>query len=187
MRFSKAQTVQAFEWFIGLRYTRAKRRNQFISFITFISVLGMALGVATLIVILSVMNGFQDEVRTRILGVAAHLQITGADNNLSGWQLVAENASRHSQVSAAAPYVTAQGMLGFDQVVRGAVIRGVLPDYEERVADISAHMELGSLTDLRPGEFGIVLGSELAHALGVRLGEKVTVIAPQGQVTPAGI
>ncbi len=179
--------MQPFELFIGLRYTRAKRRNHFISFISLISMAGIALGVAALIVVLSVMNGFQEELRTRILGVAAHIQISGPDNTLAGWPRVAADAGRNPEVVAAAPYVTAQGMLAFDGAVQGAVIRGILPDYEDRVADIGAHMKRGRLGDLRPGDFGIVLGADLARALGVTLGDKVVLIAPEGQVTPAGI
>ena len=148
---------------------------------------GIALGVAALIVVLSVMNGFQQELRTRILGVASHVQITGGDNTLADWHRVAAEASRNPEVVAAAPYIMAQNMLTFDQAVQGAVVRGILPEYEARVAQFSSHMKLGRLEDLRSGEFGIVLGSELARALGARLGDKVVVMAPQGQVTPAGV
>ncbi|WP_124947653.1 lipoprotein-releasing ABC transporter permease subunit [Sulfurirhabdus autotrophica] len=179
--------MQPFELFIGLRYTRAKRRNHFISFISLISMLGIALGVAALIVVLSVMNGFQEELRARILGVAAHAQISGLDNTLSNWQSVESQAIKHPEVVAAAPYIMAQGMLSFDQNVQGVIIRGILPEYEDKVADIGQHMKAGKLTNLRAGEFGIVLGSELARALGVGIGEKLVLIAPQGQVTPAGI
>ncbi len=179
--------MQPFELFIGLRYTRAKRRNHFISFISLISMLGIALGVAALIVVLSVMNGFQEELRARILGVAAHAQISGLDNTLSNWQSVESQAIKHPEVVAAAPYIMAQGMLSFDQNVQGVIIRGILPEYEDKVADIGRHMKAGKLTNLRAGEFGIVLGSELARALGVGIGEKLVLIAPQGQVTPAGI
>ncbi len=149
--------------------------------------LGIALGVAALIVVLSVMNGFQEELRARILGVAAHAQISGFDNTLSNWQAVATGAAKHPEVLASAPYVMAQGMLAFDQNVQGAVIRGILPEDEDKVAEIGQHMKAGKLTDLHAGEFGIVLGSELARALGVGLGEKLVLIAPQGQVTPAGV
>ena len=149
--------------------------------------LGIALGVAALIVVLSVMNGFQEELRSRILGVAAHAQISGSDNTLANWQDVAAGAAKHPEVVAAAPYVMAQGMLAFDQNVQGAVIRGILPEYEDKVAEIGQHMKAGKLSDLHAGEFGIVLGSELARALGVSLGEKLVLIAPQGQVTPAGV
>ena len=179
--------MRAFELFIGLRYTRAKRRNHFISFISLASMLGIALGVMALIVVLSVMNGFQEELRTRILGVAAHAQISGPDNVLADWQSVAAQASKHPEVAAVAPYVMAQGMLSSGQAVQGAVIRGVVPKEEERVAEIGQHMKSGRMEDLRAGEFGIVLGSELARALSVVQGDKVVLIAPQGQVTPAGI
>ena len=180
-----------YELFIGLRYTRARSRvsgrNHFISFISLISMAGIALGVAALITVLSVMNGFQNELRERILGVAAHVQISGPGNALSDWQSVAAVAATDPRVVASAPYVDAQGMLTYDGAVRGAVIRGVIPEREDQVADIGSHMKAGSLTALKPGEFGIVLGAELARALGVLVGDKVTLIAPQGQVTPAGI
>ncbi len=176
-----------YELLVGLRYTRAKRRNHFISFISLTSMLGIALGVAALIVVLSVMNGFQKEVRARILGVVSHVQITGADNRLADWQVVAREAAAHPQVAAAAPFVNAQGMLVFGASVRGAVVRGIVPELEQKVAEIGLHMTAGKLESLVPGEFGIVLGSELARALGVRAGDKVTLIAPQGLVTPAGI
>ncbi len=176
-----------YELFIGLRYTRAKRRNHFISFISLISMCGIGLGVAALIVVLSVMNGFQKELRTRILGVASHVQISGPGGDLAAWQQVAEQAARHKSVVAAAPYVAAQGMLSFDQTVRGVMVRGVLPDAEEQVADFNRYMRGSSMQALKPGEFGIVLGSELARALHVFVGDKVTLIAPQGLVTPAAI
>ena len=179
-----------YELMIGLRYTRARRRqgrNPFISFIAAIAMLGIALGVAALIVVLSVMNGFQEELRTRILGVASHVQISGLNGEIGGWEQVAQQAARQPHVMAAAPYITAQGMLSFDQTVRGALVRGVLPDQEEKVADFAQHMRAGSLADLKAGEFGIVLGAELARGLRVFPGDKVTLIAPQGLVTPAAI
>jgi lipoprotein-releasing system permease protein len=176
-----------YELLVGLRYTRAKRRNHFISFISLTSMLGIALGVAALIVVLSVMNGFQKEVRARILSVVSHVQITGADSRLPDWQAVAREAAAHPQVVAAAPFVNAQGMLLFGASVRGAVVRGIVPELEQKVAEIGLHMIAGKLESLVSGEFGIVLGSELARALGARAGDKVTLIAPQGLVTPAGI
>ena len=176
-----------YELLVGLRYTRAKRRNHFISFISLTSMFGIFLGVAALIVVLSVMNGFQKEVRARILGVVSHVQVTGADNRLADWQAVAREAAERPQVAAAAPFVNAQGMLVFGASVRGAVVRGIVPELEQKVADIGLHMMTGKLESLVPGEFGIVLGSELARALGARAGDKVTLIAPQGLVTPAGI
>jgi lipoprotein-releasing system permease protein len=179
--------LSSYELFIGLRYTRAKRRNHFISFISMISMAGIALGVAALIVVLSVMNGFQDELRNRILGVASHIQITGGDNTLDDWRARMDEAKQHPDVLAAAPYIMAQNMLVYGQAVQGAIVRGILPEMEKGVAHFSSHMKRGSLDDLKAGEFGIVLGSELARALGAKLGDKVVVMAPQGQVTPAGI
>jgi len=176
-----------YELFIGLRYTRAKRRNHFISFISLTSMLGIALGVAALITVLSVMNGFQEELRTRILGVASHLQISGSDNTLADWARVANFVRGSPQVQAAAPYIMAQGMLSFGQAVQGAVVRGILPADEDKVAELGSHMKAGKLSDLRAGEFGIVLGAELAQSLGAGLGDKVVVMAPQGQFTPAGV
>ena len=176
-----------YELLVGLRYTRAKRRNHFISFISLMSMAGIALGVAALIVVLSVMNGFQKELRARILGVASHVQISGLDGKLVDWEKTAKAAMEDRRVKAAAPFVQAQAMLSAGQAVRGTVVRGILPDKEATVADIGNHMRSGSLDALKPGSFGIVLGSELARALGVTTGEKVAVIAPQGQVTPAGL
>jgi len=179
-----------YELWIGLRYTRAGKRsahrNGFISFISLISVAGLALGVAALIVVLSVMNGFQKELRTRILGVASHVQISGVGGELHDWPRVAAMAMRPG-VLAAAPYVQAQAMLAQGEAVRGALIRGILPAEEEKVADFARYMKAGTLELLEPGEFGIILGLELAHALGATLGDKVTLIAPQGMVTPAAV
>ncbi len=176
-----------YELLVGLRYTRAKRRNHFISFISLISMAGIALGVMALIVVLSVMNGFQKELRTRILGVASHVQISAANNKLTDWPAVAKVASEHPRVTGTAPFVNAQGLLSFGQTVRGSIVRGVIPEMEDKVAEIGAHMRAGKLEALKAGEFGIVLGSELARALGVLNGEKIVIIAPQGQVTPAGV
>jgi lipoprotein-releasing system permease protein len=179
--------LQPFELFIGLRYTRAKRRNHFISVIALISMLGIALGVMALITVLSVMNGFQKELRGRILGVASHVQVSGVANRLALWREVMERVQAHPEVVAAAPFVMAQSMLSFGSTVQGAVIRGIDPGAETKVAEIGKHMRSGSLDALKPGEFGIVLGSELARALTVRVDDTVVLIAPQGQVTPAGI
>ena len=179
--------MSAYELFIGLRYTRAKRRNHFISFISLISLLGITLGMTALITVMSVMNGFQKEVRSRILGVASHIQISGFGGPLTDWQKVAREALRHPQVEAAAPYVSAQGMVSYNNVVSGVVVRGVLPDMEDHVADLGRMMIDGKLNDLVPGRFGIVIGRELARALGVFTGDKIVLISPQGQVTPAGI
>ena len=182
--FSK---LSGFELFVGLRYTRAKRKNHFISFISLTSMIGIALGVAALIVVLSVMNGFQKELRTRILGVASHLEITGSNNQLSDWPYVANYSAKQPHVLASAPYIMAQGMLSYDQGVQGAIIRGVLPIAEDKVADLGRNMKVGHLTDLKAGEFGIILGADLAYNLGAQVGDKVVVMAPQGQFTPAGV
>jgi lipoprotein-releasing system permease protein len=176
-----------YELFVGWRYTRAKRKNHFISFISLTSMVGIALGVAALIVVLSVMNGFQKELRTRILGVASHLEITGSNNQLADWQNIAEFTSKTKRVIASAPYITAQGMLSYSQGVQGAIIRGIVPAAEDKVADLGKHMQAGSLSDLRAGEFGIILGTDLAYALGAQIGDKVVVMAPQGQFTPTGV
>ena len=180
-----------YELLIGLRYTRAQPRegaaNRFISFIALISMLGLALGVAALIVVLSVMNGFQKELRERILGVVSHVQVSSESGELADWSKVVQGVARHPRVKAAAPYVQAQGMLTFDGQVRGVMVRGILPEAEDKVADFARHMKSGKLEQLVPGEFGIVLGSELARALRARAGDKVALLAPQGLVTPAAI
>lgn len=176
-----------FELFVGLRYTRAKRKNHFISFISLTSMVGIALGVAALIVVLSVMNGFQSELRTRILGVASHLEITEAGNQLSDWQGLASRLKSQPEVLASAPYVMAQGMLSYGQAVQGAIVRGVLPTQENQVADLGKHMKAGELSNLRAGDFSIVLGADLARLLGVGIGDKVVLMAPQGQFTPTGV
>ena len=179
--------MSPYELFIGLRYTRAKKRNHFISFISLISLMGITLGMTALITVMSVMNGFQKEVRTRILGVASHVQIGSLHGNLSHWQQTAEEAAKHPTVEAAAPYVTAQGMLSHNQVVQGVMVRGILPTMEDKVADFAKMMVSGELDNLAPGEFGIVIGMELARTMGTFLGDKIVLISPQGQVTPAGI
>jgi lipoprotein-releasing system permease protein len=176
-----------YELLVGLRYTRAKRRNRFIGINSLVSMIGIFVGVWALIVVLSVMNGFQKEVRTRILGVASHVQITSIDNRLPDWRSIAALAAQHPRVRATAPFVQAQAMLAAGQAVRGALVRGILPEEEEKVADIGQHMRSGSLADLRPGEFGVVLGADLARGLGVLPGDKLALVAPQGLVTPAGI
>ncbi|KZE35206.1 lipoprotein-releasing system permease protein [Crenobacter luteus] len=176
-----------FEAFIGLRYLRARRSNGFISFISLVSVLGIALGVAALIIVLSVMNGFQKEIRGRILGVASHLEISSYDARLPDWPAYAKLAEREPEVRAVAPFVNAQGLLTSRGVVRGALVRGVEPAREDQVVEVGHKMLAGRLSDLKPGGFGIVLGVELARQLGVAVGDKVTLLTPQGNVTPAGL
>ncbi len=179
-----------FELLLGLRYVRARRRRTgggFVSFISFVSMAGIALGVAALIVVLSVMNGFQRELRTRILGVASHVQINAYEGELQDWQKYADIARKQPEVRAAAPFVQAQAMFAMDSNVRGAIVRGIDPALEDAVADFAKFMKAGQLGDLKPGEFGVILGSDLARALGVLPGDKVTLIAPQGLVTPAAV
>ncbi|MFP5506497.1 MAG: lipoprotein-releasing ABC transporter permease subunit [Gammaproteobacteria bacterium] len=175
-----------YELFIGLRYTRAKRRNHFISFISAISMLGIALGVTALITVLSVMNGFEQELRTRILGMAAHVQILGYGQGLADWEGVAAVADDHPEVVGSAPYVEAETMLTQGTRVSGAILRGILPAAEPRVSDVGEHLKIGALADLRPGEYGIILGSELAMMIGAGVGDKITVVSPQATLTPVG-
>jgi lipoprotein-releasing system permease protein len=176
-----------YELTVGLRYTVSRRRNRFIGINSIVSMIGIWVGVWALIVVLSVMNGFQKEVRTRILGVVSHLQIVAEDNRLEDWQGVAKIGAQHPRVVATAPFVQAQAMLTNGPAVRGAMVRGILPDQEETVADLGRHMRSGALEALRPGEFGVVLGADLAARLGALRGDKVAIIAPQGIVTPAGL
>src|SRR5512134_3939749 len=148
---------------------------------------GIALGIAALITVMSVMNGFEREIRTRILGVASHIQIAGGERGLANWEAVAAQATANPEVLAAAPYVSAQGLVSTGSGVRGVFVRGIVPELEDQVADIGRHMVSGTLADLTAGDFGIVLGIGLARALRVQVGDRVTLVAPQGQVTPAGL
>ncbi|MCU0987872.1 MAG: lipoprotein-releasing ABC transporter permease subunit [Acetobacteraceae bacterium] len=175
-----------FPLFIGLRYTRARRRNHFISFITVISLLGIILGVTALITVLSVMNGFHKEVRSRILGMASHAEILSVSGGLKDWPSAVAQAKADERVVGAAPFVDAQVMLINGQNVSGAIVRGILPEQEPEVSDVGDKMVAGRLTDLRVGEYGIILGRELANVLNVNLGDGVTVVTPQITVTPAG-
>ena len=180
--------MRPFELYVGLRYTRAKRRTHFISIISFISIAGIALGLWALITVMSVMNGFEKEIRARILGAAAHIQIVAGDNGTFGdWQALAQSVKKDPEVVAAAPFVSAQGLLSTGGAVRGVFIRGIVPELENEVADFGAHMRAGDLAALKPGEFGIVLGIGVAHGLQLAVGDRVTLISPQGQVTPAGL
>ncbi|MGZ8288446.1 MAG: lipoprotein-releasing ABC transporter permease subunit [Telluria sp.] len=179
-----------YEWLVGLRYTRAGRRsgrNSFISFISLISVSGIALGVAALIVVLSVMNGFQKEVTDRMLSVLAHIEVYDARGAMPDWQAAAKEAFKNPAVKGAAPFVATQGMLLQDGVMRPAVIRGVLPSEEGKVSDVAKSVKRGSLDALQPGSFNVVMGYALARALNVDMGDKVTMMLAQAQTTPAGV
>jgi lipoprotein-releasing system permease protein len=179
--------LRPYELYVGLRYTRAKRRTHFISFISLISVLGTVLGISALISVMSVMNGFEKEIRARILGAAAHIQVMGADGTIASWEPLAAAVKTNPEVLAAAPFVNAQGLLTNGTTVRGVFVRGIVPELENTVADFNTHMRAGKLEDLRPGEFGIALGISLARGLRLDVGDRVTLVSPQGQVTPAGL
>lgn len=173
--------------FVGLRYTRAKRRNHFVSFISLVSILGIFLGVTALITVLSVMNGFEKEVRERILDMIAHVTVTDYLGPMRDWREVVQTAQTQPGVEAAAPYVEGQGMLVQGRTVQGVMIRGIEPRLEAAVANIEEKMQAGSLETLAPGEFGMVLGYDLARILGADVGDKVTLVTPSANVTPAGI
>jgi lipoprotein-releasing system permease protein len=173
------------ELFIGLRYTRAKRRNHFISFISLVSMLGIAVGVTALITAISVMNGFEQQLTERILGAVADVTISGVGESVQDWQGTVKLADANPHVRGAAPYVEEVALLQGRRVT-GAMIRGVLPDEEDKVSDIGRKMTRGKLAALAPGSYGIVLGDELAMQLGVTVGDKVTVYTPDVSVTPIG-
>lgn len=177
---------------IGLKYTRSRRRKAvgqrdgFLSFISGISMAGIALGVAALIVVLSVMNGFQKEVRDRMLSVLSHIEIT-SPHGLSDWEPIAETLAKQAHVLGVAPMVSSQGLLSRAESMRGVVLRGVDPALEGRVSDLPKQLIVGSISDLKPGQFGVVLGTQLAGTLGVRVGDRVNLLVPEGDLTPAGM
>lgn len=172
--------------YIGLRYTAAKRRNHFISFISLTSMIGLMLGVAVLIIVLSVMNGFDRELKQRILGMVPHAVIEGADQ-LRDWESVDAKVEEHPRVLAAAPFIQGQGMVTGGGDVRGVMLNGVLPEQERSVSIIENHMLEGSLDDLKSGEFGIIIGRLMASSMRLQVGDKVTVVLPEASVTPAGV
>lgn len=173
--------------YVGLRYTAAKRRNHFISFISMTSMIGLMLGVAVLIIVLSVMNGFDRELKQRILGMVPHAVIRGANDVLDDWQAVDRAVTENQHVLAAAPFVQGQGMVTGNGNVRGVALNGIIPDQERDVSIIENHMVEGSLDDLRSGEFGIIVGRMLAVSLRLQVGDRVTVVLPEASITPAGV
>jgi lipoprotein-releasing system permease protein len=173
------------ELFIGLRYTRAKRRNHFISFISAVSMLGIAVGVTALIAVISVMNGFDAELRTRILGMVSHATIEGVGESVQNWQDVVAKAEANPHVRGAAPYIEREAMLQGERVA-GALVRGILPGQEDKVSEVAHKLIVGKIDGLQAGSFGIVLGKELAYRLGVDVGENVVVYAPEFRATPVG-
>jgi len=181
-----APALQPLSLFIGLRYTLAKRSNRFISFISLVSMLGIAVGITALITVMSVMNGFQKDVRASILGVVSHIEVNGDAERLNDWQAVQAKVSTHPEVIGAAPFVNGQGLLIGGGNVRFVQVRGVLPAEEGAVSDLGRNMRAGQITDLARGEYGMVLGIELAHMLQVQRGDRVQLMIPQAGVTPIG-
>lgn len=179
--------IQPLELLIGLRYTRAKRRNHFISFISATSMIGVVLGVWALITVMSIMNGFHKDLRDRILFVVSHVTISDISGSLGDWRGVSDLVKRNPEVQSQSPFILGQGMITKGGEVTGALIRGILPEKERDVSEVLNHIVEGNPDALRAGDFGIILGDTLARILGVRLGDKVTVVAPKGKVTPAGL
>ena len=173
--------------FVGLRYFRARRRNQFISFISFMSMIAIAIGVMALITVLSVMNGFQNELRSRILSMVSDVTISGYDGSLHDWQAVMAKVHGLPHVTGAAPYIEEQAMLANGANMGGAIVRGIIPGDEPRVSEVGKKLLSGSLNNLTPGSYNIILGKDLAYSLGVVPGDKVIMLISEGNVTPAGI
>lgn len=176
-----------YEGFIGLRYLRASPRRGFVSLIAGIAILGLALGVAVLIVVLSVMNGFEEELRTRILSLTAHATVSGLDGRISDWRPDLSQLAGFPGVEAVAPYIEAQGMMTHGDRSAGVLLRGIVPSAERRVADLGPHLVSGRLDDLEPGRYRVILGKALADELGATIGQRVVLIVARGDVTPVGI
>src|SRR5215831_5580946 len=179
--------MSAYEWLIGTRYLRSTHRRGFVSFVALMSVCGLMLGVATLIVVLSVMNGFERELRSRILAVTSHATIAGLNGTLPDWRTVQEAVRRQPGVEAAVPYIESQAMLAHGSALAGANVRGVLPQEERTATGLAQHIVSGRLDELTAGSYGIILGSALAHELHAAVGDSVVLIAPQGTATPTGV
>ncbi len=176
-----------FSLYVGLRYTAAKRSNNFISFISLVSMLGLMLGVAALIVVLSVMNGFDRELKNRILGMVPHGTISDYGKPLENWQSVADQVNLQPGVVGTAPYIQAQGMLTNRGVVRGVLINGIEPALEQKISILGNHMKAGNLDQLKSKSYGIVLGSLLARSMGANLGDKITLVLPEASISVAGV
>ena len=173
--------------FVGLRYIRSKRRNGYVSLFSLVSIITLCLGVMLLIVILSVMNGFEKEVRDRILNMISHITISGYDGRILDWHKVVDQVRHNPEVVGTAPFIRAEGMLINKRQVTGTLFRGVDPKLEKTVSKVGSHMVEGSLDELKPGRFGIVLGQDLAFKLGVDVGQKITMVTPSANITPAGV
>jgi lipoprotein-releasing system permease protein len=176
-----------YEWLIGTRYLRSTHRRGFVSFVALMSVFGLMLGVATLITVLSVMNGFERELRSRILSVTSHATLSGIEGSLSDWRAVQQAALKQPGVQAAVPYIEQQSMLANGIYVAGTTVRGVQPDEERRATGLAQRLEAGKLEDLEPGQYHIILGSALARELHAKVGGQVVLIAPEGTATPTGV
>jgi lipoprotein-releasing system permease protein len=174
-------------FFIGIRYTRAKRRNHFISFISLASMLGIALGVTVLITVLSVMNGFDYEIHSRVFGMARQVTVTNLSGGIKDWQQLSNKILQNKKLLAAAPYVSSQGMLSNAGAVNGVIITGILPESEQKVSNMPSRVVKGSMQALKPNTFGIVLGYDIAQHLGVTIGDKVVLITPEASMTPIGV
>jgi lipoprotein-releasing system permease protein len=179
--------MNAYEWLIGTRYLRSTHRRGFVSFVALMSVCGLMLGVATLVVVLSVMNGFERELRSRILAVTSHATIMGLDGSLTDWRTLQAKVRSQPGVTAAVPYIESQAMFAEGRRMVGAQVRGVLPQEEGRATGLAQHLSAGRLADLAPGGYTIILGSALAHELNARVGDSVVLIAPEGSATPTGV
>jgi len=177
----------AYEWLIGTRYLRSTHRRGFVSFVALMSVLGLMLGVATLITVLSVMNGFERELRNRILSVTSHGTLSGIEGSITDWQAIQRAALKQPGVQAAVPYIEEQAMLSNGVNVAGATVRGVLPNEERKATGLAQRLKTGRLEDLEPGRYHIVLGSALARELHAKVGGQVVLIAPEGTATPTGV
>ncbi|MEY3220873.1 MAG: hypothetical protein RIT27_2230 [Pseudomonadota bacterium] len=174
-------------FYIGLRYTRAKRRNHFISFISLISMLGIALGVTALITVLSVMNGFEKELRERMLGMSPHIMVFPDNEVTNQWQPLAEQIRKHAHVIGVAPYIQGQAMVSFEKNMKGVFLQGIVPTIEPQVSKVPEKLLTGHLEDLKPNEFKVIIGKELARSLRVSVGDQITIVVPQASVTPVGV
>jgi lipoprotein-releasing system permease protein len=179
--------ARPYEWIIGTRHLRSTHRRGFVSFVAFMSVMGLMLGVATLVVVLSVMNGFERELRTRILSVTSHATLMGLHGSLPEWRPIQETARRQPGVTAAVPYIESEALLTNGKRVTGSMIRGVLPEQERKATGLAQHLKAGRLEDLQAGSYNVILGSALARTLEAKVGGSVVVIAPEGTATPSGV
>jgi lipoprotein-releasing system permease protein len=179
--------ASAYEWIIGTRHLRSTHRRGFVSFVALMSVAGLMLGVATLIVVLSVMNGFERELRSRILSVTSHATVMGLHGSMPDWKVVEHAAAQYPGVVAAVPYIESEALLTHGKRVTGAMVRGVLPEEERKATGFAQHLKAGRLEDLQAGRYNVILGVALARTLDVKVGGTVVLMAPEGIATPSGV